>query len=165
MSFNKIFKNLIVEYSADKNHIYTKQELSNYALFILEDNKKLAQKAYDYLNKSEWSKKGCRVVVRPVPTLEEIPTSSYQRMATSLPLRQLYYILYPINFGLDDIKKIASDLDKHLINGQRQFSISVQYPAVKNIADIGGITDYDPLDEYNLDDETKQAWGDVISEL
>jgi hypothetical protein len=168
MNFNKLYNNLLLEYSTETSHIYSDNELSMYGLHTLDDDKKLAHAAYNFLKKTQWGLRGCKVVVRPVPLLQKIPKNARISTATVEPFRPLYYVLYPLEFKYEDFKMFAKDLGRALTPYHyepMEFSIATRYPARMNLKDMGGITDYDPLDEYNVDKETKDSWKGVLDEI
>jgi|LakMenE18May11ns_1017448.scaffolds.fasta_scaffold9753566_2 hypothetical protein len=168
MNFNKLYNNLLLEYSAETSHIYSDNELSMYGLHTLDDDKKLAHAAYNFLKKSQWGLKGCRVVVRPVPLLQKIPKGARISTATVEPFRPLYYVLYPGKFDHDDFKMFAKELSQALTPYHYEpieFSTTIRYPAHMNIKDMGGITDYDPVDEYNVDKDVKDTWRKALDKL
>jgi hypothetical protein len=168
MNFNKLYNNLLLEYSAETSHIYSDGELSMYGLHTLDDDKKLAHAAYNFIKKSQWFLRGCRVVVRPVPLLQKIPKGARISTATVEPFRPLYYVLYPSDFDYEEFKKFAKELGHALTPYHyepMEFSTAIRYPAHMNLKDMGGITDYDLLGEYNVDKETKDSWKGVLDEL
>jgi hypothetical protein len=168
MNFNKLYNNLLLEYSAETSHIYSDNELSMYGLHTLNEDKKLAHAAYNFIKKSQWGLRGCKVVVRPVPLLQKIPKGARISTATVEPFRPLYYVLYPLEFEYEDFKMFAKELGEALSPHHYEpieFSTMTRYPARMNLQDMGGITDYDPLGEYNVDKETKDSWKGILDEI
>lgn len=178
MKFNTLYNSLLLEHS----QTYTNEELKNYLRYELYASEGIAKLANEFIHKEGFYDLGARVIT----TRFKYPGK---------PLTHAYYdIIAPdswadytnndpkfINvfgrfddglwkYGLSKNPKLWADIMPHgdSYEGRNKMENSFigppgHYDIAKKVKAI--ITEYEPMEKYNVDDETKETWKEIVPEL
>lgn len=177
MKFNDLYSSLLLEHK----QTYTNDELKNYIRYELYASEGIAKIANEFIHKEGFYDLGARVIT----TRFKYPGK---------PLTHAYYdVIAPDSwadynnkdpklknvisrfrdglwkYGLSKNPKLWSDIMPGGDSYEGRYSLDDfigspgHYDIVKKAKAI--ITEYDPMEKYNVDDETKDIWKDVIPNL
>ena len=145
MKFKSLYS-LICE--RDQANVLTHDALVKYYYYHIGSNEKNAKAIYKYLQDNNIPKTYCMIV----EDVGQFHNKSYY----------FFLITKLMNSGLraKEMNKIKKLVDADSLLRITQFG---EYPA-EDLED-GAQYEYEPMSKYNIDDETKDTWKDIIPEL
>lgn len=135
-------------YERDQANVLTHDTLVKYYYYHIGSNEKNAKAIYKYLQDNNIPKTYCIIV----EDVGQFHNKSYY----------FFLITKVMNSGrrAKEMNKIKKLVDADSLLRITQFG---EYPAED--LESGTQYEYDPMGKYNVDDETKEVWKDIIPEL
>ena len=135
-------------YERDQANVLTHDTLVKYYYYHIGSNEKNAKAIYKYLQDNNIPKTYCMII----EDLGQFHNKSYY----------FFLITKLMNSGLraKEMNKIKKLVDADSLLRITQFG---EYPA-EDLED-GAQYEYEPMSKYNVDDETKEVWRDIVGGL
>ena len=178
MKFNTLYNSLLLEHK----QTYTNDELKNYIRYELYASEGIAKIANEFIHKEGFYDLGARVITsrfkypgKPLTHAyyDVIAPDSWADYTNKDPKLKNVFGRFDDGlwkYGLSKNPKLWADIMPHgdSYEGRNRMENSFigppgYYDIVKKAKAI--ITEYDPMKKYNVDDETKDTWKDVIPNL
>jgi len=161
MKFNSLYS-LIME-KEEGSGLIPEDELKNYIYLHFFDDIEEAKLCYKYLKFSGYDKKGCFIAYLPEKSERVLPITK-KNVSEDI----FYIVLVPVLYNPKERKEFKLRFAKFLKSKnfpQWNLYLAFAFNLGKALSGLGGVLKYDPLDEYNVDSETKETWRGVLDTL
>lgn len=162
MKFETLY-NLILENNYKFEKLIPEEDIKNYNMISFFDDKKEANLCYKFLHTSGYDKEGAFVAhmleknKRPLPIIKK-----------NISDDEFYFLFIPKTFNEKERKKLKL-LFRDFLKQHNFFHWSmyntIAFAGAKGLEGCGGIFKYDPMNEYSLDQKTKEDWVDIVTNL
>lgn len=161
MNFETLYS-LLLETQYQPGEVIPQEDYKNYNSISFFNDKQEADLCYNFLRASGYDKKGAFVAYKPPEGKR--PFSVTQK---NISEDEFYFLFVPKTFDAEERKKLKFQFRDYL--KQRNFPGWQMYNTLAFQSSRqngrGGVLKYNPASKYNLDNETKETWRDVITTL
>ena len=169
----KALCNLILENEHQSVEVIPDNELRKYIGLNFFDDKKETELCFKYLKEAGYDKQGVFLAYMPERDKRPLPITN---KSLNLSPDEFYFVFVPANFDREERKKFKHGFKVFLQNKDfynkknnnvhmANFYSTAAFIPLQTFIGMGGFIKYDPMSKYNLDDETKETWKDVITAL